>query len=157
MNTNLLSVTAIAATSLLPIVAGAQSATSAQSLEGAYRGMFVCEKVQTSPDILRVPVDLKISNGNVQFARPVFNWNGQRVVGSELGSGTVDADGKLHLASDWTFRGITYRGDYNGTLTASGGTLSGTQSWSAPQVNGSRTCTAAVVPAPKGQHAAAQP
>jgi hypothetical protein len=140
-----MSVAAIAATSQFSVAAGAQSP------EGAFRGMFVCAKMPTSPDILRVPFDLTVSNGNVQFARPLFNWNGTRVLGSEMASGTLDGDGKLHLSSGWTMRGVTYRGDYNGVLTATGGTLTGTQSWQGSGGNGSsRACTAAMVPAPQG-------
>jgi hypothetical protein len=140
------------------IAAGAAMLSSgpagAQSPEGAYRGMFVCEQMPAGPDVLHVPLDVVIRSGNVQSARPLFNWNGTRVLGSELGSGTVDADGKLQLTSHWFLRGITYDGQYSGTLTPTGGTLSGTQSWHLAGGNaGSRTCTAALVPAPKA-HAA---
>jgi hypothetical protein len=117
--------------------------------------MFVCQKMAASPDILHVPLDIAIKDGNVQFARPIFNWNGRRVVGSELGSGKVEADGKIRLTSQWHIRGITYRGDYSGTLTDSGGTLIGTQSWSGAGGNGaSRACSAALVSAPTAQRAA---
>ena len=101
----------------------------AQSLDGAYRGTLVCEKVKGLPGILRVPLDMSVHAGNVQFARPTFNLKGTRVTGSELGSGTVETDGKLHLASAWVFGNIGFEGDYAGTLTGSGGTLSGKQSW----------------------------
>jgi hypothetical protein len=60
----------------------------AQSLDGAYRGMFVCEQMPGGPDVLHVPLDVVIRNGAVQSARPLFNWNGTRVLGSELASGT---------------------------------------------------------------------
>ena len=90
------------------IAAGALpvSAAAAQSLDGAYRGMFVCQKMAASPDILHVPVDIAIKDGNVQFARPILNWDGRRVVGSELGSGKVEADGKIHLTSQWHIRDV---------------------------------------------------
>ena len=74
-----------------------------------------------------------------------------RVLGSELGTGTLDGDGKVRLAATWAFRGIEYRAEYNGTLGASGGTLSGTQYWRGGRgASGSRTCSIAVVPAPQG-------
>ena len=138
-------------TMLLAASAGlAAFPAAAQSLDGAYRGMFVCEKMPASPDILRVPIDLLSKSGAIQFARPIFNFNGQRVLGSELGSGTVDADGTLHLKSSWHFRGVTYEGEYSGTLKAGGGTLTGTQAWSGPKGDrASRTCTAALVLAPQ--------
>jgi hypothetical protein len=125
-------------------------------LDGAYRGTIVCERIKATPGILRVPLDLAVRGGNVQFARPTFNVKGTRVTGSELGSGTIDTGGKLHLTSAWVFGSIGFQGDYSGTLSASGGTFSGTQSWRGPDgMNGSRACNAALVPAPKLEHAAA--
>lgn len=129
----------------------------AQSLDGSYRGTFVCEQFKGSPDILRVPLDLTIRGNDVHFARPRFNVLGTRVVGSELASGTVDPDGKVHVTSDWIFRRVDMRGDYSGNLTATGGTLSGTQTWQGPNgINGGRKCVAALVPAPKSREAIGQ-
>jgi len=124
-----------------------------------YRGMIVCEKMADTPntDILHVPLDLVVREGNAEFARPTFNATGTRVTGSELGFGTLDADGKVHLTSQWSFRDFAFHGDYVGTLTATGGTISGTQTWQGPNnVHGSRSCHAALVPAPKVEHAAQQ-
>jgi hypothetical protein len=150
MHFHRLAITALTATSLLPVAASAQS-PNPQPVSGAFRGMLVCEKIPASPDILRVPFDLKVDGGNVQYARPIFNWNGQRVLGSELGNGTLGSDGKIHLAAAWSIRGVSYRTEYTGTLTATGGTLTGTQSWQGGRGSGSsRTCNAAVVPAPQG-------
>jgi hypothetical protein len=129
----------------------------AQAVEGKFRGAYVCEKAPFTRDILRTPLDLVIQGNNVLFARPLFNLNGTRVLGSELGTGTIDANGKLHLTSTWTYLGKTAVGDYSGTLTPSGGTLTGTQTWTGPQnttpVN--RACAAALVPAPQFAAAAA--
>lgn len=130
---------------------------SPQSLADAYRGMFVCEKASGAADILHVPVDVAVRGDNVQFARPLFNLRGTRVVGSELGAGTVDPTGKVHVTSEWTFRGISVHGDYGGTLSQSGGTFTGTQSWRGPDGEAhSRTCQAALVPAPNKRQASAQ-
>jgi hypothetical protein len=46
---------------------------SAQAPEGKFRGMYVCEKLPMTRDILRAPLDLVIDGGSVQFARPLFN------------------------------------------------------------------------------------
>jgi hypothetical protein len=148
MASRVFAVTALAVGSLVSANA------SAQALEGKFRGMYVCEKLPTTRDILRAPLDLVIDGGNVQFARPLFNLDGTRVVGSELGRGTINGDGDLHLTSEWSYLGITAQGDYSGTLKSTGGTLVGTQTWSGPEgtVPISRTCTAALVPAPKFQH-----
>jgi hypothetical protein len=119
-----------------------------QSLASAYRGMFVCEKLPASADILHVPFDLVVRGNDVQFARPLFNLEGTRVLGSELGAGTVDPGGKVKVASTWEVRGMTVHGDYSGTLTPNGGTLTGTQSWRGPEGEArSRACQVALVPA----------
>jgi hypothetical protein len=145
-------IAALTAASIVPVSADPQSPPA---LDGAYRGTIVCEKVKTTPGILRVPLDLLVRGGSVQFARPTFNLKGTHVTGSELGSGTIDADGKVHLTSAWVFGNFGFQDDYSGTLSVSGGTFSGTQSWRGPDgINGSRGCNAALVPAPKLEHAA---
>ena len=128
----------------------------AQTIQGKFRGMYVCEKLPTTRDILRAPLDLVIEGNSARFARPLFNLNGRRVVGSEMAAGTIDADGKLHLSSEWDYLGNHAQGDYSGTLTRTGGTLTGTQTWTAPQGSAplSRTCTAALVPASDAKHLA---
>jgi hypothetical protein len=142
------------------VLAGLAAATSfvpanAQTLAGKFRGQYVCEKLPATPDILRVPIDLAVDGNKVRFARPLFNANGTRVVGSEMAAGTIDANGQVHLTSQWSFLGFTADGQYSGTLTPAGGTLTGTQTWSGPVGNPvSRTCTAALVPAPKSAPAA---
>jgi hypothetical protein len=129
----------------------------AQSVEGIFRGTFVCEKMPAAPDILRAPLDMSIRGSNVQFARPLFNWNGTLVVGSELGTGTVDPEGKLQLTSSWYNSGMTFESEYNGALTKTGGTFSGTQSWRDGRNNsGKRACTAALVFAPQVNQAGPQ-
>lgn len=136
---------------LLPAVhaqdqGGRQPQGQSQSLAKPYRGAFVCEKQPGSADILHVPGDLVVRGTEVQFARPIFNLRGTRVLGSELGSGSVDSNGSVHVRSDWDFRGIAVRGDYSGTLNATGGALTGTQSWHAPNGEArSRTCQIALV------------
>jgi hypothetical protein len=117
-----------------------------QSSAIAYRGTFVCEKAPGSADILRVPADIAVRGDQVQFARPLFNLNDTRVLGCEMAAGSIDPSGTVHLTSTWNLRGITVRGDYRGTLTQSGGTLTGTQSWRGQDGAGhSRTCQAALV------------
>jgi hypothetical protein len=146
---------------LAALVVGAliSANSGAQALEGKFSGAYVCEKTPFTRDILRVPLDLVVQGDNVRFARPVFNLNGTRVLGSELGTGTIDANGKLHLTSTWNYLGSTAVGDYSGTLTPNGGTLTGTQTWTGPQnaTPASRACAAALVPAPQFAAAGAPP
>ena len=128
----------------------------ADSLDGAYRGSYVCEKTQATQNILRVPIDVLVTGKDVRFGRPLFNLRGTRVTGTELASGTVDDGGKLHMASDYVVLGFAVHGDYEGTIGAHGGTFTGTQSWQWPDGRrGSRTCVAALVPAPRATHPAA--
>jgi hypothetical protein len=122
----------------------------AQPVQGKFRGAYDCGKLPTTRDILRTPLDLIIDGGNAWFARPLFNLDGTRVVGSEMASGAIDENGQLHLTSQWSFLGDSAKGEYSGTITASGGTLTGTQVWTRPGVTPSVrcACTAALVPAP---------
>jgi len=121
----------------------------AQTIEGKFRGMYVCEKLPTTRDILLAPIDLVIKGDNVQFARPLFNLDGTRVVGTEMAAGTINSDGQLHLTSEWSFLGNTANGDYSGSLTKTGGTMTGKQTWTGPGGTAPfvRTCTVALVPA----------
>lgn len=119
---------------------------SEQAAQGPYRGTYVCQGLLEGRGILRIPLDLVIRNGNVEFARALLNRNGTRVIGNEMAFGTIDGDGKIHLTSAWSNGGILFRAEYSGTLTPSGGTLMGTQTWHGGRgLNGSRTCTAAFV------------
>lgn len=122
---------------------------SAQAVEGKFRGMYVCEKLPTTRNTLRAPLDLEVKGESAHFARPLYNLDGSRVVGNELASGTVDASGRLHLTSRWSYLGNTSNAEYSGTLTPTGGTLMGTQTWTGPGGGEPvrRTCTVAVVPA----------
>jgi len=118
--------------------------SSDQAVQGPYRGTYVCQAA--GQRILRAPIDLVIRNGNVEFARPLLNWNGTRIIGNEMASGTTEPDSRVHLTSTWYNGGVIFHADYSGTLTPSGGTLMGTQTWHSPRgLNGSRTCTAALV------------
>jgi hypothetical protein len=118
---------------------------SAQALDGNYQGTLVCEQVPFAAGPLRAPLDLSISGGSVKFARPVFNLDGTRVLGSEVGGGSIDSDGKVRLTSYWVVRGGNAQGSYDGVLTVKGGTLTGTQSWVLGGEPHGRQCFAAIV------------
>ncbi len=146
-NRRLLKVAALVIGSLVAIGA------IAKTIEGKFRGMYVCEKLPTTRDILRVPIDLVINGDNVQFARPLFNLNGTRVLGTEMAAGTINGDGQLHLTSEWSLLGNKANGDYSGSLTETGGTLTGKQTWTGPEGTTPvvRTCTVALVAAARPQ------
>lgn len=131
-----------------------------QSIEGAYRGSIVCEHLAGTAGILRGPLDIIVSGMTVMAARPIFNRNGTRVVGNEIATGTANSDGTLHLTSSWTAAQASFKGTYNGTLSATGGTITGTQEWTRSAAFGgnvSRPCYGAYVRAPKpGRHSGEQ-
>jgi hypothetical protein len=118
---------------------------SAQTFDGNYQGTLVCEQLPYAAGPLRAPLDINISGGSVRFARPIFNLDGTRVFGSEIGGGTIDGDGKLHLVSSWMARGANAQGTYDGVISAKGGTLTGNQSWVLGGEPRGRQCFAAVV------------
>jgi hypothetical protein len=127
------------------------SLAHAQSLDGSFRGSLVCSQLKSAFNMLRAPLDVIIHGSDAIFARPVFNANGSFVVGSELGPGTVTPDGKLHLTATWENGRNGFTSDYGGTLTASGGTLIGTEIWHVlGGLSETRTCTAALVPVHPG-------
>jgi hypothetical protein len=119
--------------------------TQAQALDGNFVGTLVCEQLPFAAGPLRAPLDLTIAGNKATFARPVFNLEGTRVLGSEVGTGTLEPDGKLHLVSSWVVNGGTAQGTYDGTLTARGGTLTGSQSWTLGGEPRARQCFAALV------------
>lgn len=81
----------------------------AQTIQGKFRGMYVCEKLPTTRDILRAPLDMVVEGNSVRFARPLFNLNGTRVVGSEMASGTIDGDGMVLWGPSGAILAITLR------------------------------------------------
>jgi len=156
---------ALSALALCLVSANAQDQAQTQGealmppsrLADAYRGMIVCEKAPGAADILRVPLDIAVRGNEVQFARPLFNLRGTWVLGNEIGSGSVDTNGKVQMASTWEVGSVIGRGNYSGTLSAGGGTLSGTQSWHGSEDEArTRSCHIALVPAAYSQRAEAK-
>ena len=118
---------------------------AADGFDGTYRGMIVCEKLNTTQFMLRAPFDVIITGKNAVAARPVFNLKGTLVVGSEIATGTLADDGTIKLSSNWKAGGSSYQGNYGGVFTEKTGTLTGTQAWTMPEGRQTRTCTAALV------------
>ncbi len=128
-----------------------QQSVQQQSFEGAYRGSIVCEHLAGTAGILLAPLDIIVSGTTAVAARPIFNRDGTRVVGSEIATGTVNPDGTMHLTSSWAAAGASFQGTYNGTLNATGGTFTGTEAWTRSPANGgnaTRTCYGAYVRGP---------
>ena len=114
-------------------------------LDGHYQGMFVCEKLPVTPMFLRAPLDIIVLGNDVRFARPMFNPEGNRVLGTEMASGMLAADGKVLFTSKGNGLNATFVGSYSGTLSVAGGTLTGTQVFTSPNGSHTRNCHAAFV------------
>jgi hypothetical protein len=121
------------------------SYAASAGFDGAYRGMIVCEKLNTAQFMLRAPFDLIITGASAIAARPIFNLKGTLVVGSEIATGTIADDGTIKLSSNWKAGGSSYQGSYTGVLVEKSGTLTGSQAWTMPEGQQTRSCTAAVV------------
>ena len=133
-------VAASLAIAVLP--AGAAYAQSAPSPDGAYRGTLVCTQMPGQTAVMRVPLDLVISNNAIQFSRPIF-VNG-RAVGSEMGSGTVEGT-KLHVKASGNNDFTRYEINYSGELALDGGTLMGAQASTVSTETRTRTCIGAFI------------
>jgi len=127
------------------LIVASMAYPAAAGFEGAYRGGIVCEKLNISQFMLRAPFDIIVTGDKAIAARPIFNLKGTLVVGSEIATGTVADDGTIKLGSSWKAGGASYQGSYSGVLVEKSGTLTGTQAWTMPEGQQSRTCTVAVV------------
>ncbi|MET0668723.1 MAG: hypothetical protein ABWY66_01855 [Xanthobacteraceae bacterium] len=118
-----------------------------RAFEAAFRGSYVCERMASTRDILRVPLELTVHGDRAEFRRPLLDLEGNRRGRVELARGVVDQSGETHLQSQWSLLGNTAHGRYRGTITPSGGTLSGTQTWTGPRGAEPvvRRCTIALV------------
>jgi hypothetical protein len=121
--------------------------TAKTSVEGTYQGTLVCEQMPYAAGPLRAPLDISVTGNTAKFARPIFTLDGGRVVGSEVGSGSLDQDGTLHLVSNWVSNNTAFEAKYDGVITPKGGVLSGVQSWVLGGEPHARPCFAAIVKA----------
>jgi hypothetical protein len=128
----------------LTLLSGGTASSRIPWQNGEFKGVMVCAQLPGQPAVLRVPMDLTVTENTINFARPIVN-RGQ-VIGNEMGKGSVDDDGNFNMASSGTENGMRYEGKYKGVIAADGsGTFTGTQSWSMGEVTRTRTCTGAFV------------
>jgi hypothetical protein len=111
--------------------------------DGAFKGTLVCVAFAWQPNVVRVPMDLTVTQEAIVFARPILGNN--QIAGTEMAKGAVDAEGNFNLTSNGSEDGTRYEGKYKGTITGDGGTFTGTQTWSRGDVTRTRTCTGAFV------------
>ena len=139
------SIALLAAASLALLAAGSASAQDTKAYDGTYKGTMVCAQVGGQREVVRVPMDITVTNGAITLARPIVTANNQ-VVATELAKGTIEADG-FTLVSIGENHGTRYQGKYTGAIVVDGGTFTGTQVWSQGDVTRTRTCTGAFVQA----------
>ena len=70
-----------------------------ETLDGTWRGEMSCAKLSFTKGSQNVPVEVVVSGRSVTFARKVWNQDNSSVVGTEEGSGEVDAKGEIKIAS----------------------------------------------------------
>jgi hypothetical protein len=78
-------------------------------------------------EIFRTPLSIIVRNGHVMALTPMFDIAGREEPAPAVAAGIVDPDGVFRLGYTVYTRDYTVRGDYSGTLNATGGTLTGTQ------------------------------
>jgi hypothetical protein len=114
---------------------------NAQVLNGAYKGTFDCAKLPWTKGPQHVAIEVDVADGKASYSRSVYNSDNSAVVGTETGTGSVDADGAIRLTGGWHGKRDGYEGIYTGKLTAAGGSLRGTQNWNYEGKNYSRECS----------------
>jgi hypothetical protein len=143
LETRLLSLGAlIAALSWLKPTA---TGVAAETWDGTWRGQMTCAKLSFTKGSQNVPVEVVISGRRVTFARKVWNQDNSSVVGTEEGSGEVDANGEIRISSVWKSTGanphFTFNASYLGSLQIGAGSLNGTQVWTFDGKTENRGCS----------------
>ena len=140
-----LEATAVAAALAIGALVFSSHAAMADTRDGAYRGMIVCEKLKNSPFSLRAPLDITVNGKAAIAVRPIFNVRGTQVVASEIATGNIADDGSIKFISNWHGGAASFEGSYSGVIGDKTGTLAGTQSWTTAGGKELRNCTAAFV------------
>lgn len=120
----------------------------AQAFDGKWTGTINCAKLSFTKGALKVPMDMTVSGADATYMRDVLNADGSRIVGTEEGTGTVAADGKISLAATWKSADerprYTYTASYAGVLSGKSATIKGAQVWSFDRKTENRNCTIAL-------------
>lgn len=118
---------------------------AAETPDGTWRGEMNCAKLSFTKGSQKVPVEVVVSGRSVTLARKVWNQDNSSVVGTEEGSGEVDANGEIKISSVWKSTGATPRfaftASYLGRLQIDVGSHSGTQVWTFDGRTENRVCS----------------
>ena len=103
-----------------------------------------CDKLPWTAAPLYAAVQLSIKGKSATFERDVYSGDAKRKTGVESGTGTIDADGVLHIKTSWVSTTSRFDGNYIGRLSAAGGTLTGKQILLIDGARHERACTITV-------------
>jgi hypothetical protein len=93
---------------------------SAQGNDGTWKGQITCAKLSFTKGTQKVPMTMTVAGDKATYERQVWNPDKTAVVGTEAGSGTVDASGAIKLSATW--KGVkenprwTYTASYSGAI-----------------------------------------
>lgn len=88
-----------------------------------------CDKLPWTVGPLHQLASVRVQGGQVEFTRIIRDPKGSgQVIGTEIGKGTYDRNGRMVIDSTWGGRN-NYTVRYEGTVTAKGGTMRGDQKW----------------------------
>jgi hypothetical protein len=135
----LLRLIALAGSAIASIVQPAQP----QSLDRRdYKGNLECELTPAAGKS-RTPLAITVHNGRVFASADAYDIDGLHLIPQAMAAGTVDSAGVLHFGGTLFTRDTQLRANYTLTLSAAGGTLTGTQVWTRATGGDSvtRTCT----------------
>jgi hypothetical protein len=135
-----------AAGSLIAIGALPAKPAQAQASDRMYKGSLECQPILAGSGIFRMPLTISVrTNRALAMVFDVFDIDGKPDTSFAAAGGPVDENGAFHIAGT-LFKGDSeLRADYNGTLNAAGGTLTGTQIWTRPSGGRvERTCAGVV-------------
>src|SRR5262249_54702051 len=99
------------------------STAQAQSLRRAYKGNLECEETPA-----RTSLAIIVDDGIVTADAPTYDMDGL-LLSPIIAGGRVDSAGVLYFGYTVDVRKAVLRATYTVTLSAAGGTLTGTQVW----------------------------
>jgi hypothetical protein len=111
-----------------------------------YKGSLECERTPAAGKS-RTPIAIIVYNdGGVFASADPYDIDGLRLIAATVAGGTVNSDGTLHFGVTVFMHGPQLHATYTVTLSAAGGTLTGTQVWTRETGGESvtRTCTGTV-------------
>jgi hypothetical protein len=121
------------------------SSALTQTFDGKWTGTINCARLSFTKGPLNVPMEMMVSGPAAAYARDVLNVDGSRIIGTEEGTGTVGADGKVSLTATWKSADerprYTYTATYAGVLNGKSGAIKGAQVWSFDGKTENRNCT----------------